>query len=53
MQQRRNAIHAFKSREIDTFDDFKSHTKKYLAFLMYHLDRLPYPDDQYGPDLYL
>ncbi|MFL8936245.1 hypothetical protein ACKA06_05530 [Rossellomorea oryzaecorticis] len=53
MQQRRNAIHAFKSREIGTFDDFKSHTKKYLAFLMYHLDRLPYPDDQYGPDLYL
>lgn len=53
MQQRRNAIHAFRSREIGTFNEFKTHTKKYLAFLMYHLDRLPYPDDQYGPDLYL
>lgn len=53
IQQRRNAIHAFRSREIGTFNDFKSHTKKYLAFLMYHLARLPYPDQQYGPDLYL
>lgn len=53
IQQRRNAIHAFRNRDIGTVAEFKSHTKKYLAFLMFHLDRLPYPDNQYGPDLHL
>lgn len=53
IQQRRNAIHAYKDRDIDTFIEFYSDTKRYLAFLLYHLERLPYPDDQYYPDLYL
>jgi hypothetical protein len=52
IQKRRNAIHAFKDRDLGTFEEFKFHTKKYLAFLIYHIRRLPYPDDQY-PDLHL
>lgn len=53
IQQRRNAIHAFRDREIGTFGEFKYHTNKYLFFLIYHLNRLPYPDDQNGPNLSL
>ncbi|MFD2209129.1 hypothetical protein ACFSMW_05315 [Virgibacillus halophilus] len=48
IQQRRNIIHAFKNKDIGDFSEFVSDTNKYLAFLMYHLDRLPYPDCPYG-----
>lgn len=51
IQQRRNAIHAYKDRDIGTFIEFYSDTKRYLAFLLYHLGRLPYPDDQYYPEI--
>lgn len=52
IQQRRNIIHAFKNKDIGDFSEFVSDTKKYLTFLMYHLDRLPYPEFQYRPDFY-
>ncbi|MEK5136380.1 hypothetical protein MKZ18_20660 [Priestia sp. FSL W8-0001] len=48
IQQRRNIIHAFKNKDIGDFSEFVSDTNKYLAFLVYHLDRLPYPDCPYG-----
>lgn len=53
IQHRRNIIHAFKNKVIGDFSEFFSDTKKYLSFLMYHLDRLPYPDCQYRPNFYL
>lgn len=53
IQQRRNIIHAFKNKDIVDFSEFVSDTKKYLAFLMNHLDRLPYPDNQHSPGFYL
>jgi hypothetical protein len=46
IQQRRNAVHAFKSRDIGTFDEFFVDVQKYLKFLRYINDRLPYPDDE-------
>jgi hypothetical protein len=53
IQNRRNAIHAYKDREIDNFDFFRLQVKNYLGFLMDLLGRVPYPDVNYGPDFYL
>ncbi len=45
VQQYRNAIHAFKDREIGTFSDFEMCVKKYLKMIAeFNLD-LPYPDE--------
>lgn len=49
IQQRRNAIHAYKSRNIGTFDEFFVDMRRYLEFLRYINSRLPYPDDMYIP----
>ena len=49
IQQRRNAVHAFKNRDIGTFDEFYSDIQRYLEFLHYINNRLPYPDDNYKP----
>jgi hypothetical protein len=49
IQQRRNAVHAFKSRDIGTFDEFFADVRKYLEFLRYVNSRLPYPGDVYVP----
>jgi len=49
IQQRRNAVHAFKSRDIGTFDEFFDDVRRYLIFLRYINSRLPYPDDIYVP----
>jgi hypothetical protein len=46
IQQRRNAVHAYKSRDIGTFDEFLVDVRRYLNFLRYINDRLPYPDDE-------
>jgi hypothetical protein len=43
IQQRRNAIHAFKDRDIGTFEDFFGEVRKYLDFLKDIDNRLPYP----------
>ncbi|WP_062108997.1 hypothetical protein [Bacillus niameyensis] len=45
VQKRRNAIHAYKHREIGTYKEFYSHVDKYLTFLIFHLSVLPYPED--------
>jgi hypothetical protein len=45
IQQRRNAIHAFKDRNIGTKDEFISNVRGYLKILRYINFRLPYPDD--------
>lgn len=49
IQQRRNAVHAYKSRDIGTFDEFFVDVRRYLKFLRYINSRLPYPDDIYVP----
>jgi len=43
IQQKRNAIHAFKDREIGTLDDFYNNLRIYLKFLQYITSRLPRP----------
>ena len=49
IQHRRNTIHAYKSRDIGTFDEFFIDVRRYLKFLRYINSRLPYPDDIYIP----
>lgn len=49
IQQRRNAIHAFKDRNIGTKKEFFDNVRKYLIILRYINYRLPYPDDIYAP----
>jgi hypothetical protein len=49
IQQRRNAVHAFKNRDIGTFDEFFNDVRRYQQFLHYINDRLPYPDEMYKP----
>ncbi len=47
IQQRRNAVHAYKNRDIGTFNEFYVDVRKYLEFLQNINDRLPYPDEMY------
>lgn len=49
IQQRRNAIHAFRSREIGTFEDWRSELPRHLSLVRDINSRLPYPDDIYMP----
>lgn len=49
IQQRRNAIHAFKDRNIGSKDEFIGNVRAYLNILRYINSRLPYPDDIYIP----
>lgn len=44
IQMRRNAIHAYKDREIGTFTEFEADVRSYLAFLRALEFRVPYPD---------
>jgi len=44
LQQRRNAIHAFKDRDLGTLDEWQNNVKIYLKFLKYINDMIPYPD---------
>jgi hypothetical protein len=46
IQHRRNAIHAFKDRDLGTFDGFYSDVRIYLRLLRYINYRLPYPDNE-------
>ena len=43
IQQRRNAIHAYKNREIGTFLEFQEYVRFYLALLRSLNSRAPYP----------
>ncbi|UVW30640.1 hypothetical protein [Massilia sp. H6] len=49
VQSRRNAIHAFKDRPIDTGLELHMAIKKYLSMLRSTAQILPYPDDVYAP----
>ena len=43
IQYRRNAIHAYKDRDIGNMDDFRSEVRIYLLFLSDIDSRVPYP----------
>jgi hypothetical protein len=47
----RNAIHAFKDREIGTFSDFENCVKKYLEMIGEFNLSLPYPDGIAVPEI--
>ncbi|MFA5863406.1 MAG: hypothetical protein WC975_01825 [Phycisphaerae bacterium] len=49
IQYRRNAIHAFKKRDIGNHMDLLTDIRNYLKFLRRINHQLPYPDDGYGP----
>ncbi len=49
IQERRNAIHAFRSRDIGELEEFCSDVRRYLEFLRYINGRLPYPGEMYVP----
>jgi hypothetical protein len=49
VQQKRNAIHAFKDRDIGSYGDLRKCVEKYLEVLQQINSRLPYPDDIYEP----
>jgi hypothetical protein len=46
VQQRRNAIHAFKNRTIGSPTEWRATLKRHLHFVRSINDRLPYPDDE-------
>jgi hypothetical protein len=47
VQKRRNAIHAFKDRDIGDFEELKKYVELYNEFIRDF--NLPYPDDIYEP----
>lgn len=47
VRQRRNAIHAYKDRDIGNFDEFRKAVMEYRKFLLDHCSQVPYPDEQY------
>lgn len=49
VQQRRNAIHAFKDRPIGDDAEFEQAVRGYLQMLRNVIARLPYPGDKYVP----
>jgi len=52
VQQRRNAIHAFRARDIGTFDDWRNELPFHLSFVRDINGRVPYPDAIYEPREY-
>ena len=44
IQSRRNAIHAFKDRELGNVDEFRKSVQWYMKFLEYVDQSVPYPD---------
>lgn len=49
VQQRRNAIHAFKDRPIGDEAEFEHAVRDYLQMLRNVIARLPYPGEEYVP----
>ena len=49
IQQRRNAVHAFKSRDIGDFNEFFQELKNFLIFMRRITNSLPYPDECFEP----
>lgn len=52
VQQRRNAIHAFKARDIGTTEELHMALETLLEFVRSINERLPYPDQYYVPREY-
>lgn len=52
IQQRRNAIHAYKDRELGNFIEFNNDLREYLEFLRFINGKLPYPDEIFEPREY-
>ncbi|WP_234465147.1 MULTISPECIES: hypothetical protein [unclassified Pseudomonas] len=52
VQQRRNAIHAFKAKTIGTTEELHTALEKLLEFVRFINGRLPYPDPNYAPREY-
>lgn len=48
IQYKRNAIHAYKSRNIGNFNEFLNDIRKYLKFVEYINSRLPSPYNELG-----
>lgn len=46
IQQRRNAVHAFKDRDIGNFAEFYQELRNYLVFMRFITNTFPYPDDE-------
>ena len=51
IQQKRNAIHAYKDRNIGNFIELYENIREYLRFHSFINDRLPYPEETYHPSL--
>lgn len=49
IQEKRNAIHAFRHRDIGTFNMWRQDLRNHLAFIRDINSRLPYPDEVYEP----
>ena len=49
IQHKRNAIHAYRDRDIGIHQEFLEELRKYLTFLRYINARLPYLDDAHIP----
>jgi len=47
IQQRRNAIHAFRYRDIGTFHDWIEALRLHLSFVRYTGGGLPYPEEEF------
>ena len=52
IQRRRNAIHAFRTRDIGTFEDWKNELPIHLSFVRDINSRFSYPDTIYEPREY-
>ena len=46
LQSRRNTIHAYKTRELGTFDEFFDDVRLYRRFLLEEMTNVPDPPDQ-------
>ena len=49
IQQRRNAVHAFRGRNIGTFPEWREELRKHLSFVRCINSGLPYPESAYVP----
>jgi hypothetical protein len=49
VRDRRNAVHAYKDREVGDVEDLHEGIRKYLLLLRTAEGRVPYPDGVYGP----
>jgi hypothetical protein len=51
IQNRRNTVHAYKKRELGSFDEWRSDLRLHLTFIRTLNSRIPYPDYDYDRDM--